>query len=217
MTLHDSVQQLMEPGIIAIIRSGQAEALEPVAAALLDGGVTAMEVTMTTPGALDAIRRVVAGAGERLLMGAGTVLDSETCRAALLAGARFIVTPTVKPDVIAVCRRYGVPNICGAMTPTECLTAHEAGADLVKLFPADHLGPAYVRSLLAPLPMLRIVPTGGVNPGNAGEYVRAGAVALGAGSTLVSREILANADWAALRDRAAAFVASVAKAKSEML
>jgi 2-dehydro-3-deoxyphosphogluconate aldolase/(4S)-4-hydroxy-2-oxoglutarate aldolase len=203
------IRRLLDPGIIAIVRADSSDQLIEAAEALYAGGVTAMEVTMTTPNALQVIGDVTARFGSKLLMGVGSVLDPETCRAAILAGAEFVVTPVTKPDVIRLANRYGKPIAAGAFTPTEMLTAHESGADFIKLFPAEFAGPSYVKTVLAPLPMLQIVPTGGVTPENAKDFLDAGCVALGAGSTLVSKEILKKRDWATLRSRAEAFVRAV--------
>ena len=208
------IHRLLEPGIIAIIRADSSDQLLQAAEALLAGGITAMEVTMTTPNALQVIGDVTARFGDKLLMGVGSVLDSETCRAAILAGAEFVVTPVAKPDVIRLANRYGKPIAAGAFTPTEALMAHESGADFIKLFPAEFAGPAYIKSVLAPLPMLQIIPTGGVTPDTAAEFLSAGCVALGAGSALVTKEILNKRDWPALKARAAAFVKAVKEARS---
>ncbi len=213
MTKPEIIQRLLDPGIVAIIRADSSGQLLEVAAALLAGGVTAMEVTMTTPNALEVITAVNAEFGDRVLMGVGSVLDPETARAAILAGAEFVVTPVTKPEVIRLCNRYGKPIASGAFTATECLLAHESGADFVKLFPADQVGPAYIRNLLAPLPMLQIIPTGGVTPETAGAFLKAGSVALGAGSALVSKELLASRDWGKLTQRAKDFVAAVRAAR----
>jgi len=207
------IRRLLEPGIIAIIRADSSDLLIEAAEALYAGGVTAMEVTMTTPNALQVISDVSARFGSKVLMGVGSVLDSETCRAAILAGAEFVVTPVTKPDVIRLANRYGKPIAAGAFTPTEALTAHESGADFIKLFPAEIGGPEYVKTLLAPLPMLQIIPTGGVTAETGPAFLRAGCVALGAGSALVSREILAKRDWKGLKDRADEFVKSVRKVR----
>ena len=214
MTHPDITQRLLEPGIIAIIRADSSDQLLSAAQALVDGGVTAMEVTMTTPNALEVIRDASATFGDSILMGVGTVLDEETCVSAILAGAQFVVTPVTKPAVIRVCHRYGKPIASGAYTPTEALFAHESGADFVKLFPADRLGPGYIKSILAPLPMLRIIPTGGVTPETARAFLEAGCVALGAASSLVSTEILKSRDWPALAARAEAFVRAIREARS---
>ena len=209
MTKPEIIQRLLNPGIIAIIRADSSAQLIHAAEALLAGGVTAMEVTMTTPNALQVIGDVTAHLGDQVLMGVGSVLDPETARVAILAGAEFVVTPVTRPEVIRMCNRYGKPIASGAFTPTECLLAHESGADFVKLFPADQLGPAYIKNILAPLPMLQIIPTGGVTPETAGAFLKAGSVALGAGSALVSKEILAAQDWKQLTQRAAEFVQAV--------
>ena len=213
MTKPEIIHRILDPGIVAIIRADSSDQLMHVAQALFDGGVTAMEVTMTTPNALDVIGNVTAHFGGKILMGVGSVLDPETARAAILAGAEFVVTPVTKPEVIRICNRYGKPIASGAFTPTEALLAHESGADFVKLFPADQVGPTYIRNILAPLPMLQIIPTGGVTPETAGEFLKAGCVALGAGSALVSKEILRSHDWKQLQQRAEAFVRAVRKAR----
>ena len=213
MTKPAIIQRLLDPGIIAISRADSSEQLLDAAEALLAGGVTAIEVTMTTPNALRVIGDVVAKFGDRVLMGVGSVLDAETARAALLAGAEFVVTPVTRIEVIRLCNRYGKPIASGAFTPTECLLAYESGADFVKLFPADQAGPGYIKNILAPLPMLQIIPTGGVTPETAGAFLKAGSVALGAGSALVSREVLAARDWKALTQRAKDFVKAVRAAR----
>jgi len=213
MTKSEIIQRLLDPGIIAIIRADSSEQLVEAAAALLEGGVPAMEVTMTTPNALEVISTVTRKFGNEILMGVGSVIDPKTVYAAVAAGAEFIVTPVTKPQVIAAANDLQKPIASGAFTPTECLLAHESGADFVKLFPADVGGPAYIKSVLAPLPMLRIVPTGGVTPETAAAFLKAGSTALGAGSSLVSKEILQNRDWAELTKRAQAFFQAVRVAK----
>jgi 2-dehydro-3-deoxyphosphogluconate aldolase/(4S)-4-hydroxy-2-oxoglutarate aldolase len=209
MTKSEIIQRALDPGIIAIIRADSSEQLVEAAAALLAGGVSVMEVTMTTPNALEVITTVTRKFGDAILMGVGSVIDPKTVYAAVAAGAEFIVTPVTKPQVIAAANDLDKPIASGAFTPTECLLAHESGADFVKLFPADVGGPAYIKSILAPLPMLRIVPTGGVTPETAAAFLRAGCVALGVGSSLVTKEILQKKDWAELKKRAAAFVQAV--------
>jgi len=177
--------------------------------ALVDGGVTVMEITMTTPNALQVIANVRAAFGDALLLGVGTVLDASTCHAAVKAGAQFIVTPVTKVETIRAAHECFRPIASGAFTPSEAYAAHEAGADFIKIFPAEIGGPAYIRSLLAPLPMLRIIPTGGVTPETAGDFLRAGSVALGAGSALASKEILQSRDWPKLTARAEEFVRAI--------
>ena len=213
MTKSEIIQRLLDPGIIAIIRADSSEQLVEAAAALLEGGVSAMEVTMTTPNALEVVAMVTRKFGDAILMGVGSVIDPKTVYAAVAAGAEFIVTPVTKPQVIAAANDLEKPIASGAFTPTECLLAHESGADFVKLFPADVGGPTYIKSILAPLPMLRIVPTGGVTPETAAAFLKAGSTALGAGSSLVSKEILQNRDWAELTKRAQAFFQAVRVAK----
>ena len=212
----DITQRLLEPGIIAIIRADSSDQLLDATQALVDGGVTAMEVTMTTPNALEVIRNTCEKFGDKILMGVGTVLNEETCISAILAGAQFVVTPVTKLEIIRASHRYRKPVLSGAYTPTECLSAHEAGADFVKLFPAEGLGTAYIKSIRAPLPMLRIIPTGGVTPETAAAFIEAGCVALGAGSSLVSKDILEKRDWAALTARAEKFVEAIREARSKL-
>lgn len=214
MTKPEILSRLLSPGIIAILRADSSEHLLAVAEALLRGGVTAMEVTMTTPGALEIIGEVNRRFGAQILMGVGSVLDPETARLAILAGAQFVVTPVVRPEVIRVCNRYSKPIACGALTPTEALLAHDSGADFVKIFPADQFGPSYIRNILAPLPMLQVVPTGGVTPENAGDFLAAGSVALGVGSSLVSKSVLEKGDWSELTRRAQRFVDAVQAARA---
>ncbi|HEU0008438.1 MAG TPA: bifunctional 4-hydroxy-2-oxoglutarate aldolase/2-dehydro-3-deoxy-phosphogluconate aldolase [Verrucomicrobiae bacterium] len=197
---------LTDPGIIAVVRTPQAAQVLPIAEALLAGGVVAVEVTLTVPGALDAIRQVSGTLGSRALVGAGTVLDAKSCRAAIEAGAEFIVSPITRIEIVAAAHAADRPVMLGAYTPTEAQAAHEAGADFIKLFPADKLGPAYVRALRAPLPHLKIVPTGGVDLNSAAEFLRAGCVALGLGGSLLTPEILRAQDWPALSRLGAEFV-----------
>ncbi len=214
MTKSEIRERLLNPGVVAIIRADSSAQLIDAAKALAEGGITAMEVTMTTPDALQVIRDVSQALGDGILMGVGTVLDTETARMALLAGAEFVVTPVMKPDIIQLCNRYSKLIACGAYTPTEALAAHEAGADFIKIFPADTLGPSYIKAIRAPLPQLQIIPTGGVDIHTAGDFIRAGCVAVAAGSSLVSKEILKTGDWAKLTATAKAFVEAVAIARS---
>jgi 2-dehydro-3-deoxyphosphogluconate aldolase/(4S)-4-hydroxy-2-oxoglutarate aldolase len=214
MTKPEILQRIVDLGIVAIIRADSSDQLEHAAEALLAGGVTTMEVTMTTPNALDVVARVVGRFGSEILMGVGSVLDADTAGEAIAAGAEFLVTPVTKPEVIRVCHRYEKPIASGALTPTEALLAHESGADFVKIFPAELGGPGYIRSLLAPLPMLRVIPTGGVTPETAGDFLRAGCLALGAGSALVSKDVLQTEDWPKLTKRAVQFVRAVQQARN---
>src|SRR5437867_4557412 len=175
MSKEAQLRQVLDCGIVAVIRSPDSELLVEVARALADGGVSVVEITMSVPNALDVLRQVRQALGDRLLLGAGTVLDPETARAVLLAGAEFIVAPAVNLDVIRLCQRYDKLVMPGAFTPTEILTAWEAGADIVKVFPADCVGPAFFKALRGPLPQVRLMPTGGVDLKTAAEFLRAGA------------------------------------------
>jgi 2-dehydro-3-deoxyphosphogluconate aldolase/(4S)-4-hydroxy-2-oxoglutarate aldolase len=196
--------------VIAIVRLDSGEQLVRAAEALKAGGISAIEFTFSTPGALDMVKEASAHFGQEVLLGAGTVLDPETARAAILVGAEFIVTPTVNLDTIAMCKRYGKPIVAGAMTPTEMLTVWEAGADLVKVFPASNIGgPDYIKGVLAPLPQLRLVPTGGISAGNVASYLKAGAAAVAVGGNLVNKKAVAMGDWAAVTTEAQRLVAAV--------
>lgn len=205
----ESVTLIRETGVIAVMRAAEAGGLLAAADALLEAGVRVLEVTMTTAGALDLIETARDRYGEEILFGAGSVLDAETALAAIRAGAQFIVAPTLNAETIVAARRYGVPVIPGCFTATECLTAWEQGASLIKLFPAAVGGPRYLRALLAPLPQLEIVPVGGVTADNAAAFIRAGAAAVGVGSHLVDRRLLAAGDVDTIRQRAAALLAEV--------
>ena len=203
------LQRLLQGRIIAIVRLDSGEKLVNVAEALKSGGVDAIEFTIPTPNSLEMIKQAADYFGGDVLMGAGTVLDPETARMAILSGAEFIVTPTLKPETIELCHRYGKPVIPGALTPTEILTAWEMGADLVKVFPASLGGPGYIKSVLAPLPQVRIAAVGGVSSKNASEYISAGATALGVGGKLVDKAAVAQGDWGAITEEARKLVAAV--------
>ena len=187
----------------------------PVCEALLAGGVIAVEITLTVPNALEAIRAASERYGSRALIGAGTVLTADSCRAVIAAGAEFVVSPITRAEIAEAAHAADRPVMLGAYTPTEAQSAYEAGADFIKLFPADKLGPAYVKSLRAPLPHLRIVPTGGVDLQTAGDFLRAGCVALGVGSSLLSAEILQTSNWGELTRLAGEFVRSARRAREQ--
>lgn len=197
--------------IVAVIRAESPDKLVDVAEALLAGGVEVMEVTFTVPRAVQVLEKVAAKLGDRILLGAGTVLDPETARAAILAGAEFIVSPTVNAQVIEVCRRYSKLAMPGALTPTEVITAWQAGADIVKIFPSELTGPRYLKLLSAPLPQVRMMPTGGVNVDTAGDYLKAGACALGVGGALVDPKLVAAGDLKKIESLARQFVEVVQK------
>ena len=209
----DAVNRIMSCGVVAIVRMDDAAGLGQVARSIKEGGVDVIEFTMTTPGALDIIAKSSAEFGSSVLLGAGTVLDPETARAAILAGARFLVAPTLNTAVIEMAHRYDVAVIPGTFTPTELLTAWEAGADLLKVFPATALGPQYFKDVLAPLPYLRMVPTGGVSLDNCAAFIKAGAVAVAVGSNLVDRKAVKERRWADLTATAQKFVAAVQGAR----
>ena len=196
------MQRVLDCGIVAVVRFSDPGPLVEVVKALAAGGVTVAEVTLTVPNALDVIREAKRQLGEQVLLGAGTVLDPETCRAALLAGAEFIVSPCVNLDVIRMCRRYDKLVMPGAFTPTEVVSAWEAGADVVKVFPADVVGPAFFKALRGPLPQVKLMPTGGVDLTTAGEFLKAGAVCLGVGGQLVDAKAVAAGDFAAITELA---------------
>ena len=207
--------RMIEGGVVAVVRMREAGPLLKVAEALQEGGIQAIEFTMTTPGALDIIKEVASRHGDSVVWGAGTVLDPETCRAAIIAGARFIVAPTLNPRVIELCRRYSVIAVPGAFTPTEILTAWEHGADVVKVFPATALGPMYFKDVLAPLPQVSLLPTGGVSLENTPDFIRAGAAAVAVGSNLVRTDDIAAGRFSALTERAEKFVAAVRSARQK--
>ena len=209
----EHLRQVLDSGIVAVVRSPDSLQLVEVVRALADGGVRVVEITMTVPDALDVLRRVRQAHGDRVLLGAGTVLDPETARAVLLAGAEFIVAPTINLDVIRLCRRYDKLVMPGAFTPTEILTAWEAGADLVKVFPADVVGPAFFKAVRAPLPQVRLMPTGGVDLATAAAFLKAGACCLGVGGQLVEPKAIAERNFDRIRDLARQYVAIVKQAR----
>ncbi|MGC9521916.1 MAG: bifunctional 4-hydroxy-2-oxoglutarate aldolase/2-dehydro-3-deoxy-phosphogluconate aldolase [Anaerolineae bacterium] len=214
MDKQEKLAVIRDTGVVAIMRAQSSDQLIAAADAIKAGGVRAIEVTMTTPGALDVIAEATERYGETVLFGAGSVLDAETARAAILAGAGFVVAPTLSVEMVTLCNRYGVPVVPGIFTPTEALTAWEAGADMVKLFPASVGGPGMVKAILAPLPQLEIVPVGGVNLETASEFIRKGAAALGVGSSLVNQTLLDAGDMAELTRRAVAFIDAVKEGRA---
>ncbi len=202
MTKDQNLQRVLASRIVAVIRAERGDRLVEVAQALVAGGVEVMEVTFTVPGAVRVLEQVAQALGDRILLGAGTVLDPETARIALLAGAEFIVAPSTNPEVIRLCRRYDKLVMPGALTPTEVVTAWEHGADIVKIFPSDVGGPKYLKALRGPLPQVRMMPTGGVNLETAAEFLRAGACALGIGGSLVEPKAVATGDMSRIESLA---------------
>jgi 2-dehydro-3-deoxyphosphogluconate aldolase/(4S)-4-hydroxy-2-oxoglutarate aldolase len=209
------ISLLTHPGIIAVVRAQSAEQVPPLSEALIAGGVIAIEITMTTPNALQAIRDARAKFAERAVIGVGTVLDAATCQGAIDAGAEFIVTPICRTEFVGIAHAADRPIMLGAYTPTEAQTAHEAGADFIKIFPADGLGPGYIKALRAPLPHLKIVPTGGVDVGNVADFLKAGCAAVGVGGSLVAAKLLKEANWTELTNKARQFVAAAEAARRE--
>lgn len=214
MDKREMMELIQKTGVIAIMRAKSSDQLLAAADAIRAGGVQAIEVTMTTPGALDVIRQATERYGSDVLFGAGSVLDPESARAAILAGAQFVVCPTLNLKTIEMCHRYAVTVVPGAYTPTEILTAWEAGADMVKVFPASVGGPDYLKALKSPLPQVKLVPVGGVELDNTADFIRAGADAVGVGSALVSQKLLDAGDLATLTERARRFCQEVAKGRA---
>lgn len=209
--MDDVLSAILAQRLIGIIRMKRFVHPVAIAEALARGGLTILEYTMSSDGALDCVAQVRSTLGDTVHVGAGTVLDASSAEAAVAAGAQFLVTPAVVPDVVAVGNRRGVPVVCGALTPTEALAAVRAGADLVKIFPARLGGPAYLRDLLGPFPNLKIVATGGVGPENARAFLEAGAVAVAMGGNLVAERTVNEARWADIEANAQACVAAVAR------
>lgn len=208
-----NLDTILDSGLIAVIRIQSREFLQPIIKALYDGGIKAVEITMTTPGAMEAVREASQLYKDKLIIGAGTVLDPHTARAAILAGAEFIVSPVFHADVVSLCRSYSVISVPGTYTPTEILTAWEAGADIVKVFPAPSLGPSYFNDVLAPLPQVRLLPTG-VSLDTIETYINTGVACLSAGATLITPHSVANQDWDCIRDLAKAFLVKIKEARS---
>jgi 2-dehydro-3-deoxyphosphogluconate aldolase/(4S)-4-hydroxy-2-oxoglutarate aldolase len=216
MNREEVLQQIRKVALVPVIRASSADLAIKAAAAIEAGGVSLLEVTMTVPGAIDVIGAVIKSSQGRVLVGAGTVLDAETARACIIAGAQFIVSPALNRGTIELCRRYSVAVIPGALTPTEIVTAWEAGADIVKVFPCGALGgPRYLSVLKGPLPQIELIPTGGVSLSNAADYLSAGACALGVGSDLVDSSALAKGNMEIITENAKKYVAVVQQARSK--
>src|SRR4051812_15359242 len=214
MSKAEQLQRILDAGIVAVVRAPEPAGLVEAIKALAAGGITVAEVTLTVPDALAVIRDAKEALGDTVLLGAGTVLDGEACWNALMAGAEFIVSPTVNLDVIGVCRRSDKVVVPGAFTPTEIVTAWEAGADIVKVFPADVVGPAFFKAMRGPLPHIRLMPTGGVNLDTAADFLKAGACCLGVGGQLVDPKAVAAGDFARIRELARQYAAIVQQCRS---
>jgi 2-dehydro-3-deoxyphosphogluconate aldolase/(4S)-4-hydroxy-2-oxoglutarate aldolase len=208
------LQAIEESGVVAVIRVRDPELVQGVVDALLAGGVRALEITMTVPRAVELIAQIAPKLPSEFLLGAGTVIDAQTARQVIDAGARFIVSPVFKREVIDVCRERDIVSAPGCLTPTEILSAWEAGADVVKVFPATALGPGYIKDVLAPLPQVKLMPTGGVTKDNAGEWIKAGAVALGVGTSMVDAKAVAERRFEVVSANARHFVDAVKQARA---
>src|SRR4051812_16894407 len=215
MSRETTLKRITDGGIVAVVRSESGESLLRVVQALADGGVTAAEITFTVPDAVEVIRQVRKEIGDAIGLGAGTVLDPETARVALLAGAEYIVAPIVNVEVIRLCRRYDKAVMPGAFTPTEVVTAWEAGADVVKVFPADVGGPAYLKALRGPLPQIRVMPTGGGGPHPAPSLLQGRARRPGGRGSLVEAKAVAGQDFDRIRDLASQYAAAVRKFRGQ--
>ncbi|WP_338788315.1 bifunctional 4-hydroxy-2-oxoglutarate aldolase/2-dehydro-3-deoxy-phosphogluconate aldolase [Metabacillus sp. FJAT-53654] len=208
------LDKIKENGIVAVIRGAEPENIVPIARALKAGGVKTLEITVETPRVLELIQRVSSDMGDEVIVGAGTVLDPETARSAIMAGAKFIFSPTVNIETIKITKRYGVISIPGALTPTEIVTAYENGADIIKVFPANVFGPSYLKDIHGPIPQIPLMPTGGLDVHNVGEYIKAGAVAAGIGSSLVNTKKSMNDQYFIdLEQKATLFVEAVRNAR----
>jgi len=214
LTRDQTVSAIQSLGVVAVIRIKDAAKLRAVVDAIAEGGVRAIEVTMTVPGAVALIAKLAASLPADILLGAGTVTDANTARAVIDAGARYVVSPVFRRDVIAACHERGVAAAPGCFTPTEILDAHEYGADVVKVFPATALGPQFIKDVRAPLPQVRLMPTGGVSLDNAGDWIRAGAIAVGVGSALLDGKAIDEGRLEVLTANARRIVASVAAARA---
>ena len=217
MTSKEILTFIAEVGIVPVVRTASAEGAIRAVEAIYAGGVRAAEITMTVPGALLALEKVADRFGGKIVLGAGTVLDPETARACMLAGAEFFVTPSLRLSTIEMVKRYSKVICPGALTPTEVLTAWEAGADVVKIFPCGNVGgPKYIKALKGPFPQIEMIPTGGVNLETAGEFLKAGACAVAVGGELVDAKSIKEGRFDIIEDRARQYLAAIAKARSEM-
>jgi 2-dehydro-3-deoxyphosphogluconate aldolase/(4S)-4-hydroxy-2-oxoglutarate aldolase len=214
MSKEDRLQLIRQTGVVAIMRARNSDQLLAAADAIKAGGVNAIEVTMTTPGALDVVSQAIARYGADVLFGVGSVLDPESARAAILAGAQFVVCPTLELRTIELCNRYSVPVMPGAYTPTEILAAWEAGADIVKIFPASVGGPAYIKAVKAPLPQIKLMPVGGVDLDTTASFISAGCEVVAVGSALVNQKLLDAREFDTITERARRFREEVEKART---
>jgi 2-dehydro-3-deoxyphosphogluconate aldolase/(4S)-4-hydroxy-2-oxoglutarate aldolase len=216
MTSKEILAFITEVGIVPIVRTSSAESAIQAVEAIYAGGIRAAEITMTVPGAIHALEKVADRFGGKIVLGAGTVLDPETARACMLAGAEFFVTPSLRLSTIEMAKRYSKVICPGALTPTEVLTAWEAGADVVKIFPCGNVGgPKYIKALKGPFPQIEMIPTGGVNLETAGDFLKAGACAVAVGSELVDAKTVKEGRFDIIENRARQYLAAIAKARSQ--
>lgn len=209
------IQQIIDIGLVPVVRASSPDEAMRVIDAIKEGGVSVLEITMTVPGAVKVMEQVSERYGSDVLVGAGTVLDPETARACILAGAKFVVSPSTNLETIALCKRYSVPVMPGALTPTEVVTAWQAGADFVKVFPCSAMGGAsYIKGLKAPLPQVELIPTGGVNLKTAAEFIKAGSSALGVGADLVDVKAIRAGEASVVTERARQFLEIVREARA---
>jgi 2-dehydro-3-deoxyphosphogluconate aldolase/(4S)-4-hydroxy-2-oxoglutarate aldolase len=214
MTKQDVLKKVAEVGLVPVVRAESADDAMAVVDAIREGGVPVLEITMTVPGAIGLMEQMARRFGKDVVLGAGTVLDPETARACILSGAAFVVSPALNRGTIEICRRYSVAVLPGALTPTEVLTAWEAGADVVKVFPCGALGGAsYIKSLKAPLPHIAMIPTGGVSVKTAADFIKAGSMALGVGADLVDTKAIREGNARAVTEKAREYVRLVQEAR----
>ena len=217
MTQKETLAQITGIGIVPVVRTESAESAILAIEAIYRGGVRVAEITMTVPGAVRALEKISDEFGDKIVLGAGTVLDPETARACLLAGAEFLVTPSLRLATIEIAKRYSKVVCPGALTPTEVLTAWEAGADIVKIFPCGNVGgPKYIKALKGPFPQIEMIPTGGVNLETAGEFLKAGACAVAVGGELVDTRLIKEGRYDLIEEKARQYLAAIAKARGEM-
>jgi len=215
MTKNEVLRKVAEVGLVPVVRAQSADEAMRVIDAIREGGVPVLEITMTVPGAIGVMEQVARRFGSEVVVGAGTVLDAETARACILAGAQFVVSPALNLETIAICRRYGIAVLPGALTPTEVLTAWTAGADVVKVFPCGALGGAsYIKSLKAPLPQVEMIPTGGVSVKTAADFIKAGSLALGVGADLVDTKAIREGNARLVTEKAREYVRIVQEARA---
>jgi 2-dehydro-3-deoxyphosphogluconate aldolase/(4S)-4-hydroxy-2-oxoglutarate aldolase len=213
--MNETLSRLVDSGVVAVLRGVEADQLIGITEALREGGVTAVEITADTPDVAEKLGEVAGSFDDEVVVGTGTVLDSETARTTLMAGAEFVVSPSLHEDVIETCNRYGAVTAPGVMTPTEAIRGYEAGADFVKVFPAKTVGPAHLGAMKGPLGQIPMMPTGGVGPDNAADYIDAGAFAVGAGGALVDYDAAERGDYESITDTAREFTRVVEAARAD--